>query len=615
MGLVDLKIYSGGRALPMHLEILDVEVDRQINRIPEATLVLLDGSIPERRFAISNSPYFALGSEVKIDMGYLADGAHASTVFEGIVTRHLVSADQQGCQLRIECKDKTMSLASSRRSAVYRDAKDSEVWRRLITAAGLRAGKIKGTYVCHPELVQYNVTDWDFIVTRAEALGLVVSISNGKVNIIPLEIGIPRRTLNHGLDDCRDLELELDGSQQWSSLKVIGWDQATLKPTAPVSAKPAKLRIGNTSDQALAEAVHGAKAQLVHGAPASPKELQCWADARLHRQRWHLLRGSVFVDGSAALNPLDTVEIQGVGDRFNGKALVSGVNHRFNAEGWSTQLRLGVSAGCFARSPDLLEMPAAGLLPAAPGLQIATVQSTQVDPDGELRVQVQLASLVQSAQGLIWARLLSPDAGKGRGFVFRPEIGDEVVIGFLNEDPREALILGSLFGSKNKPPSPVQMPTKENDLRAIVSRSGTRILFNDKDSALSLETTASANGRGDYKNRISINEREKTILIEDQHSNRILLTKDGIELNSSKKLAISAKGDLTIKAEDMLQLEGSQISLKAQQVAISGQAKVSLKGTQLELTADGKLAMKAAAHASLGSDALLEIKGSLVKIN
>ena len=46
----------------------------------------------------------------------------------------------------------------------------------------------------------------------------------------------------------------------------------------------------------------------------------------------------------------------------------------------------------------------------------------------------------------------SLDAGDDRGFFFRPEIGDEVVVGFLDDDPRRAVILGMLHSSAKAAP-------------------------------------------------------------------------------------------------------------------------------------------------------------------
>jgi uncharacterized protein involved in type VI secretion and phage assembly len=382
-----------------------------------------------------------------------------------------------------------------------------------------------------------------------------------------------------------------------------------------VKANPANLQIGNQTDTFLAEAVEASAATLLHGAPTAPAELQSWADARLLRSRLSLLRGTAVVDGGADLKPLDTVEIKGVGQRFNGKALVSGVTHTIDGDGWRSQLRLGLSADWFARTAELAEVPAAGLLPPAIGLQIATVASLAEDPDGELRVQVKLLQMAPD-QALQWARPLSPDAGAGRGFVFRPEVGDEVVIGFLNDDPRQPLILGALFGSKNKPPQPVQSPDKTNPLRAIVSRAGSRIVFDDKTPALHIETTAAGEASGEYKNKISLDEKAKTITIEDQHNNKIELSDKGISLTSDKDITLSAKGNIKIESQAKLDLQGqAKASLQATEVEVVAKSKFSAKAAQVDLAADATFAAVGGAQAKLGSNAMVEIKAALVKIN
>jgi uncharacterized protein involved in type VI secretion and phage assembly len=309
------------------------------------------------------------------------------------------------------------------------------------------------------------------------------------------------------------------------------------------------------------------------------------------------------------------VEIRGVAARFNGPALVSGVTQTFNSDGWDTQLTLGVSPENFARSPELMDMPSSGLLPAATGLQIATVQSLKNDPAGELRVQVWLPHMADSSQGLLWARPLAPDAGAKRGFVFRPEVGDEVVIGFLNDDPRQPLILGALFGSKNKPPTPVQAPDQNNHLRAIVSRAGTRILFDDEQPCLRLETTAGGDADSDYKNRISINEKEQIIVIEDQHNNKILLSETGISLSADKDITLAAKGAVQINADQGLQIEGNKIALKGQKLELAGQSTAAIQAAAVELTANSTLTLKGGAEAKLTSPASVVIQGSLVRIN
>ena len=61
MSLPTIKITCGGRPLPDHIEVLDLEIDWAINRVPQATLTLLDGSLPDRRFEISDAVHLYYG--------------------------------------------------------------------------------------------------------------------------------------------------------------------------------------------------------------------------------------------------------------------------------------------------------------------------------------------------------------------------------------------------------------------------------------------------------------------------------------------------------------------------------------------------------------------------
>jgi uncharacterized protein involved in type VI secretion and phage assembly len=195
-------------------------------------------------------------------------------------------------------------------------------------------------------------------------------------------------------------------------------------------------------------------------------------------------------------------------------------------------------------------------------------------------------------------------------------VGDEVVIGFLNDDPRQPLIMGSLFSKHNKPPKPVEMAEKTNSQRAIVSRSGTRIVFDDKAPALRLETTASGDANSDYKNMISLDEKEKTITIKDQNGNKIIMNNKGITISSNKDIKLEAKGMIKLDSKkELILLGNNKAVLKGTEISINGTSKCTIKAAQAELTADATLTMKGAAQTNLNSDGILEIQGSLVKIN
>jgi uncharacterized protein involved in type VI secretion and phage assembly len=138
------------------------------------------------------------------------------------------------------------------------------------------------------------------------------------------------------------------------------------------------------------------------------------------------------------------------------------------------------------------------------GLQIGVVVSNE-DPDGEHRVRVKMPTVNNDDEGT-WARVASLDAGNKRGFFFRPEIDDEVIIGFLNDDPRHAVILGMLHSSAK--PAPLD-GKDDNHEKVYQSRSEMKWYLNDERKIMTFETPAG--------NKISLDEDGTKIHIEDQN--------------------------------------------------------------------------------------------------
>lgn len=526
---------AGGATLDETIELMALEVHRELNKIPEAKLTLLDGSVAMRKFAVSNLEFFAPGKQISVALRY--EGKTVDTiVFEGLVVRHAVESAAEGSTLRVELKDAAFKLTRQRKSAVFREQSDDQAIRQLLDAAKLKVGELAVTKVEHDELIQYYASDWDFIVSRADVSGLVVDAHLGAVSVQPMALGAVKRKLDYGLDDTSDLSLEIDGSQQWAELSSVGWDLPEHQLGAPQTAKDPKITVGNLDAGKIAELLGGKQTTLFHPAALAPAELQAWADARLLRSRLALLRGHATVTGDATLAPLDTVEILGVGERFNGKALVSAITHKLDHEGWTTKLALGLPPEWFARQGDIAEVPAGGLLPPVRGLQIAKVAAFEADPLGEHRIKVMLPAL-DDKQGFVWARLARPDAGKDRGFVFWPEPEDEVVIGFLDGDPRQAIVLGALHG---KPTLPEHLaPSEDNDMRVLVSRGGTFIRFDDKRNALMLATPSG--------HTLVLDDEAKSVSITDQHGNDITMNDKGITITSASDFTIDASGKVVIK--------------------------------------------------------------------
>ena len=301
------------------------------------------------------------------------------------------------------------------------------------------------------------------------------------------------------------------------------------------------------------------------------------------------IRGRMRFQGSAKAKTGGLIELAGVGERFNGVVFVSGVNHRIAGGDWTTEVEFGMSPDWFADQRDLVTPPASGLLPGIEGLHIGVVKKLNDDPEAENKIQVSIP-LLQADKDGVWARLANYYASDGFGEFFIPEIGDEVVLGYLNDDPSHPVILGSLYSSKRKPPYAL---TAENYTKAIVTRSKLRVIFDDEKKIVTIITPA--------ENKIVVNDDTKTILLQDETGNKAQLSPDGILLDSPKDIVVNAKGKIAISAVG--------------EISLTAQADVKVTGLNVSNTAKVGFTAKGSATAELSASGQTTVKGALVMIN
>lgn len=542
MSVVTSTILSAGKSIDPTYDVVSIDIIKEANRIPRAQLVLIDGNAAEQPVAVSDTDSFKPGQPVEIKLRYEDAPNQEVSVFKGLVVGQRVEASTRGTLLTVELKDAAVKLTFARKSAVYLDQSDNQIIGQILKQASLTQGTIAATQAMHKELVQYYCTDWDFLLARAEANGLLVVVDNETVSILdPAMTGTASHTFTYGLDELFDFEIEADALHQYGDVEGIAWDGKNQKPTSPTRAAQFKLAQGNLDARKIAGELGAKTAMLRSLVPLDLKELQSWADGTLVRSRLSMLRGRIGTAGLGQVQLLDVIELASIGSRFNGKTLVTGIRHRVDQDGWRTDIQFGLAAERFVERPDIADIPAAGLLPAIHGLQIGIVDKFQEDPDKEFRVRVTVPA-IDAQKGVIWARLAAPNAGKGHGTFFYPEPGDEVVLGFLNDDPRQAVILGAVYGSKNKPPPNVMPLSNKNEKKAIVSKAGSIIGFVDSNKAsVFIQTPA--------QNKLLLDDTDEGVFISDQHGNTITMNKDGIVFKSAGDLKIEASGNVEIKGK------------------------------------------------------------------
>ncbi len=560
-------------------EILSVSITKEVNRIPVACIVLRDGDASTRNFEISNQDDFIPGKKIKIKLGFDGDNTQ---VFKGIIVKHALKIRENGnTELKIECRDEAVKMTIGRHNRYYENLKDSQLFDNLIGRYGLQSDP-RTTTLTHKEIVQHHATDWDFMLLRAEANGMLVIVDDGMIKIAkPDTKPDPVLQVTYGTS-IMEFEAEMDAREQWKNVKASSWDYANQQLFDASTAEASSFsQHGNVSGSELANTINLENYEMHHSGHLLEQELQDWVDGLMIRSRLAKIRGRAKVTGFSGIKPGDMVKLAGVGDRFNGKAYVTAVKQELGNGMWDTHIQFGLDPERYGKThPDVNDLQSAGLVSAIHGLQVGIVVQLQNDPDGEDRILVRVPVIDNSAQG-IWTRIASLDAGANRGAFFRPEIGDEVIVGFINADPRHAVVLGMLNSSAKPAPLTAQDANHE---KGFTTRSSMHLHFNDDTKTISIDTPAG--------NSLQLDEQGKKIEIKDQNSNKIIMDTTGIKLESPKNIEIKAGVNLTLSAAASLTIGGASLSVKAD-------GNVGIEGAATKVSAQG----------------ITEISGSLVKIN
>ncbi|MCB9284079.1 MAG: type VI secretion system tip protein VgrG [Lewinellaceae bacterium] len=570
--LTTFKVLVDGNALPAGTGIISLEIEKSINRIPSAFLLVDDGDPAGQTFQGSSSDHFVPGKKIEIKGGYHQD---ESTLFKGVITKQKIRVNTWGGSfLHIEAKDEAFKMTLDRKSRYFKEMSDGDLFDEIAGAYdGISVDfSPAGAPVRHPEITQYQISDWDFLILRTEKLGMYCIVEDGtlKISGLPL-VQTPAFRIEYGRNLIA-LDMEMDARTQFQAVKASSWDEANQEIITGESDDVSTPDQGNIPGAELAQ-IGGSNYSLAHGGILTQQDLDTWAEAQMLKSRMSRIRGTVKFQGNKTAAPGTLAEFRGFGDRFNGLALITGIQHSLGRGDWRTTAQVGFNPQWHYEQYEIMAEPASGFASAIHGLQIGVVSQLQDDPEGRERILVRLP-IVDKAEEGTWMRWASLDAGTERGFVFRPEIGDEVVVGFLNDDPNQGIVIGALHSSSRAAPIPA---SDDNHIKGLVTREKIKVTFNDELKSLQLETP---NG-----NTLTLSDDDGGVTLADENGNKVVLNSDGIALESAKNITLKAQGD------------------------------IKLEGTNIEQKANASFKAQGSAGAEINSSAITVIKGSLVQIN
>jgi len=399
--LVTVSISADGQVLAS-VQILSISITKTLNKIASARFAVIDGDMPEGNFPVSAEATFKPGAAITIKAGY--DNV-TETLFEGIVVRHGVHITGNNfARLIVECQDKAVKMTVGRKNATFIDKTDSDIISQLIGDHGLTA-TVDSTTITHPELVQFYATDWDFMLSRAEANGFVVIVNDGAVTVRQPVSGSAALKVTYG-EDLIEFHADIDARAQYSTVKGAGWSLDTLAMIEETSSPSTLNEQGNLTSSDLAAVVGLSEFRLQTSVPMTNDVLTKWTAAQQVKSGLSKIQGSVKFDGSAKAKPGDLLTLAGLGSRMNGDAYISAVHHEIAEGGWVTEAQFGLKPEWFVERRDLSGSPAAGLLPPVEGLQIGIVKKLDADPENQNRIQVHVPVMGDAGTMTVWARLL-----------------------------------------------------------------------------------------------------------------------------------------------------------------------------------------------------------------
>lgn len=232
---------------------------------------------------------------------------------------------------------------------------------------------------------------------------------------------------------------------------------------------------------------------------------------------------------------------------------------------------------------------------AIAGVRIGIVRDNE-DPERLGRVKLSFPWRDADDESF-WARVATNMTGDGYGTYYLPEVDDEVLVGFENGDIHSPIVIGSLWNGKHKPPE--DNADGNNAIRAIVTRSGHRIEFEDSDQGghVRIETNAG------HEFVLDDEQGSESVTVEDKSGNRIAM--DAVQ----NAIEISAKSELRLAAPTIELSADAEVSIESNgTVDVTGNAQTSVasKG-QLNLESNGLMGIDATGP--------LTIRGAIIQLN
>ncbi len=276
------------------------------------------------------------GGEVKIKMGYV-DDVHEMMIGE-ITGIDPEFSEEQALTMTARGYSRLHRLSRGRMTRSFKEMKDSQIAEQIAQELGL-SSQVEDTKIIHPYIFQNNLSNLDFLLERARAIGYEIEVEGKKLYFRQSRATVsPELELQYGQTLVR-FSPRLTTALQLTEVEARYWDRKAKKEvvsTAKVGDEATTME-GQTSGAAVTDSAFG-KARTIIGNldMTSQAEAENIAKATYNRQAMQYISGEGLCIGTPEMKAGIVVKLTGLGERFSGLYYVIASTHSIDDRGYMT---------------------------------------------------------------------------------------------------------------------------------------------------------------------------------------------------------------------------------------------------------------------------------------
>ena len=247
-GTVRNTVKINGAVLSDSYGVSEINVYHSINQISYAELSLT-GEDPSSSLPSQDGTTFNPGNTITISIAY--DSNAEVIIFDGVIVQQGIEiAKKSALKINLLCKHKLVTSTYNRQEEEYHDKTDSSIIQTILTEYGVTAS-VDSTSITYEVLIQKLATDWDFVCSRAQHNGFLITMDGTSVNVKkPVFSSSSVLTVAYGVS-ILSFNGEISAERQPPTLDASGWDIKTMALIKSSATEPSLNSQGNLTPKTL----------------------------------------------------------------------------------------------------------------------------------------------------------------------------------------------------------------------------------------------------------------------------------------------------------------------------------------------------------------------------